>query len=405
MTLAPTISAAGITSPQYADILSGLQDSYYAIYGSDVNLDPATKDGQWLAILAKAIYDCGQSAVAAYYGFSPVYAQGAGLSSIVKINGLSRGGASYSTVVVTIGGTAGAVISGGLVGDNQQLGTQWALPASVTIPESGTTDVTATCTTAGAVAAAPGTLTKILTPSYGWQTVTNASAAASGLDEESDAALRYRQSRSTGGAALTPLGAIYGALAAVNDVGRIAIYANDTDSTDADGRPAHSVTCVVEGGASADIAAAIATKKAPGVNTYGTTSRGYTDPVGVPITINYYQLDEVPVFVTVTIKALSGYVAATGALIQESVAAFISQLGIGVESYLMRLVPPANLSGDVATAATGLDQSQLDAFARTYNVTSVVQGTSSGSQSAADSPISFYQAAAGVTANVTVIVT
>ncbi len=45
-----------------------------------------------------------------------------------------------------------------------------------------------------------------------------------------------------------------------------------------------------------------------------------------------------------------------------------SQLGIGVDSYLSRLYSPANLNGDVAMAATGLTQQQLDALSATYNV-------------------------------------
>ncbi len=131
------ITAAGITSPDYSDILAELQDGYYSIYGSDAVLTSDSQDGQLLAIFAQAIYDAGQSVIAAYNSFSPANAQGAGLSSIVKINGISRKVPSNSQCVVTVIGQAGAQITNGVVGDNLNLGTQWALPALVTIPPRG----------------------------------------------------------------------------------------------------------------------------------------------------------------------------------------------------------------------------------------------------------------------------
>ncbi len=53
-TLAPQITAAGITSPDYSDILAELQDGYYSIYGSDAVLTSDSQDGQLLAIFAQA---------------------------------------------------------------------------------------------------------------------------------------------------------------------------------------------------------------------------------------------------------------------------------------------------------------------------------------------------------------
>ena len=87
-TLSATIDETGIYIPQYTEILGSLMDSFRAIYGQDIDIAPDTQDGQWLAILAKSIYDSNNMAVAAYNSFSPSYAVGAGLSSLVKLNGL-----------------------------------------------------------------------------------------------------------------------------------------------------------------------------------------------------------------------------------------------------------------------------------------------------------------------------
>jgi uncharacterized phage protein gp47/JayE len=402
-TLAPQISATGISAPSYADILAELQNAYYSIYGSDAIITPDTQDGQFLAIVAQAIYDTGQACIATYNAFAPSTAQGTGLSSMVSINGLTRKAASNSTVTLTITGVAGTVITNGMVGDNQNLNTVWALPSSVTIGSGGTVSATATSTTLGNVSAAAGTLVNILTPTLGWQSVTNPSAATVGQPQESDAALRIRQASSAGLPNLTPLEGIYAAIAAVAGVGQLAIFENDTDSTNALTIPPHCISCVVQGGTIAAVAAAIAAKKSPGTSTYGTTSKTVIDQNGVPDLINFYQLAEIPIYVQVTLTPLTGFVSTTTALIQQAIAAWISQLGIGGNVYLNKLFAPANLSGDVAVAATGYGQAQLDAFAATYNVTGIEIGLSSGSLGTSDLTIAFYQAAISAVADINVI--
>ena len=165
-TLAATITSTGISAPSYADIYQSLQASFQAIYGSDSYIDPDSQDGQMLAIFAQAMNDANNATIAAYNSFSPTTAQGTGLSSNVKINGLKRLVPSNSTVNVTIVGVAGTTITNGIVGDTA--GNQWALPASVVVPGGGSIVVTATCTAPGAINAAPATVTSIVTPTQGW---------------------------------------------------------------------------------------------------------------------------------------------------------------------------------------------------------------------------------------------
>ena len=105
-TLSAVVSSTGITAPALNDILDTLISNFQSIYGVDVYLGPDTQDGQWLGILAQAIYDSNQTAVAVYNQFSPQYAIGAGLSSVVKINGLLREVSTNSTAVVLIVGQA-----------------------------------------------------------------------------------------------------------------------------------------------------------------------------------------------------------------------------------------------------------------------------------------------------------
>jgi len=404
-TLAATIDATGISAPDYDDTFQQLCVGYWSIFGSDAVLDADSQDGELLAIFARAIYDLNQMAITTYNAFSPLTAQGNGLASVVKINGLSKLVSSNSQCIVTLVGQTGKSVNDGLVGDNVNLGTVWALPAVVTFPDSGTIDVTATCTTAGATPAGPGTLTVIKTPTLGWQSVTNANAASPGLPIETDAALRQRQSVSTANPSQTVLEGIRGNLASLTGVGRLIVYENDTKITDANGIPANSIAVVISGGDATQIADTIALKKAPGGGTYGTTSIVVIDPQGIPNTINFFPLTTVPLTLNVTIKALTGYVSTTGDAVLASLADFINDLAIGEESYLNRLWVPANLNGDNATDATGLTQAQLDALSKTFNVVSILQSRNGNAPAAADVAILFNEAATGNVANFILTVT
>jgi hypothetical protein len=85
-----TIDAAGVSIPTYEAIFSALVASAQAIFGSGINVDADSPDGQLIGVYAQATFDACNAAGAAYNNFSPATAQGAGLSSVIKINGLHR---------------------------------------------------------------------------------------------------------------------------------------------------------------------------------------------------------------------------------------------------------------------------------------------------------------------------
>ncbi|HVI10240.1 MAG TPA: baseplate J/gp47 family protein [Candidatus Binatia bacterium] len=376
-TLAPTVSATGITAPSYNDILLSLVATMQSIFGSDIYLPPDSQDLQMLAAFALAIFDSNEAAIAVYNGFAPTFAQGTNLSALVKINGIQREPPTNSTATVTITGTVGTVINDGIVQDaNANL---WTLPPVVTIPISGSIDVTATCETAGAIAAPAHTINQIFNPILGWQTADNAAAATVGVNAESDATLRQRQAQSTALPAQTPLQAIFANVANVTGVERSAIYENPTGTTDSNGLPPHSISNVVQGGDITAIATAIEEKKSPGTATYGSTSVSIEDPAGVPITINFWQLALVNVYVAVTITPLTNYVSTTGTALIQAIIDFINSLPIGTTVYYDWIFGPATLYG-----------SQLGL---TYRINSLFIGTAPSPTGTSDIAITFNEAA------------
>jgi uncharacterized phage protein gp47/JayE len=372
------IDGNGVTVPLFQDVLTYLQDQYRAIYGIDVNLDPDTQDGQWVSILASVINDTNQTIAATYLAYSPTYAVGAGLSSVVKINGIRRQRASVSTVTLLLVGQAGTIISAGAVGDNLNLNTVWALPPDVLIPPEGQILVTGTCTELGAITASVGSLTRILTPTPGWQTSTNPNPAVVGLPVETDAQLRRRQTQSTANPSQTVVIGIQGAVENLPGVQRVMVYENPTSATDANSIPPYSMAVVVEGGDVQDVAQAIALRKTPGSPTYGSTNVIVYDSRGIPSQINYFQLTLVSIHVHISLRALAGFTAAIEQEILDQVISFLATLPIGYDSYITKLI-----------AATELPEPD----GLTYDVTSVIQARDNLVLTANDVALTFIEAA------------
>lgn len=383
------IDENGISVPAYTDVLSYLKEAYRGIYGSDVYLEPDSLDGQFLAILALAITDTNNTAAAVYNSFSPSKAQGVGLSSVVKINGIARNIASNSTVDVALIGVAGTTVTNGIVSDDA--GNNWNLPASVVIPPAGTITVTAVCQTIGAVTAAIGAVSTIATPTRGWQSVSNAAIANPGNPVETDANLRNRQATSTALPSLTILEGIVGAVAAITGVTRYRAYENDTDATDTNGIPSHSIALIVEGGDAQIIGQTIADKKTPGSGTYGSTSITVVDSIGVSHAIKFSRPVSVGIKAGITVKAFAGYTVAIENALKQAVSDYINALAIGASVYYTRLYVPANLGNNSSGA--------------TYEVTNLQIAKLAGSLAAADVTIAFNEAAACSVANITVTVT
>lgn len=386
-TTAPTIDATGISAPAFSDILDYLKSKYQGIYGTDVYLENDSKDGQMLAIFASCINDANAAAISVFNAFSPATAQGANLSSVVKINGIERADPSASTVDVTIVGVVGTVITNGVVQDTNQV--KWDLPASVTIPAAGQITVTATCETTGAVSAAPGTVTVIATPTRGWQTVTNASAAALGNPVEQDADLRVRQASSTALPSLTVFDGIIGAVKAVSGVTRVAAYENDTNVIDSNGLPPHVISLVVEGGDATTIANAIAVKKTPGGGTYGTTTVTVTDIYGIPHPINFFRPTPQAITAVVNLKALAGYSSVVGARVQQAISDYVNSVAIGGGA-------AGAVEWDACIAAA-----KAVIGGNTFKITSLTLSGPSGAGTP-DVPLAFNQSATCAPASVTV---
>ena len=348
---APVISATGITAPTFPQIYAYFQAQYLAIFGADALITPDTQDGQLLAVFARAISDSNSACVAVYNSFSPATAQGVGLSNNVQINGLKRLIPSLSSAPAVLSGTPNAPITNGAATDAG--GNVWLLPTPVTIGTSGTTTVTVTCQTEGAVTLVANGLT-ISTPTFGWTGITN-SVAVPGAPVETDPALRLRQAQSVALPSLTIFEGIVAAIANTPGVTRVRGYENNTSSGMAlPGGvvlPAGNLDFVVEGGSLSAIFQAIFLKYTPGVPTWNAggasnnVSQVVTDANGSTRLLSLQTAIETAVSVAVSINPLSGWTLATIPLIQAAAQAFLGAAQIGGVIGYFALIPILQLLG------------------------------------------------------------
>jgi len=405
--VAPYIDpTAGLVLPSYQSIIDDLISGYKAIYPQVVYLGTDTAKYQEISIFALKVYDCNLATQLAYNARSPQTAVGADLDSIVKMNGIARLLASYSTAPETISGVAGTAINNGIITDKQ--GYSWALPTVVTIPSSGSVTVGITCQTAGAIQAQAGSITTISGgATAGWTGATNPSAAVAGSPVETDSQLRARQALSVASPSLTRLASTIAAIAAIPGVTRYATgikapdsspgssIENPTGGIDYWGNPAHSISMVVEGGTDLDVATAIYQKRGLGPytnpdSTSGSTRIPVTDTnTGTVTTIGFQRPTYVPIYVTMFIHGLNGYTSATLVSIRDAIVTYLNSLQIGEE---------VTYSAFYAVASSVMPNLLNPQF----SISSLHTGLTPSPSGTTDISLSYYQVAQGISANIIV---
>lgn len=200
--------------------------------------------------------------------------------------------------------------------------------------------VTFECLETGAITPAVGDLTDIITTYAGWDAVSNNVPANTGREAESDTALRQRWNNSLYTRSVGMTDSIASALLTLNGVTSAYVYENDQDTTDADGRPPHSIEAVVNGGEADEIGLAIWQKKAAGIDTYGSQSVSINDSQGFPHTIKFNRPLVVPVYLRITVTEYPEEALPPNAqaMITEAVLNYGNTLTVGNDVILQRFM-------------------------------------------------------------------
>jgi hypothetical protein len=298
------IDNTGLQIKTSTEIIAALTLALQSIYGADINLNSNSPDGQNINIFAQADIDTLELLLAVYNSFDIDSATGIILDERLALNGLTRQAGTYTVVPIDI--TVDRDLS--LIGLNTDPttafvvadanGNQFMLIDDYTFDFSAAPTVTLNCQAVniGLVETTLLTITNIVTVTLGVISVTNSLAnITTGINEETDVALKIRHAKSFFLGALSCADAVEAALLELPSVVDALVYENATVNTVLT-VPAHSIWCIVDGGVAADIANAIFVKKAAGCGMKGsqsvTVARTHSQSIAilydVPITERLY---------------------------------------------------------------------------------------------------------------------
>lgn len=288
------LSAAGLQIASTDEIATDLATALSAptVYGPNINTAPESPDGQMIGIFSQMDSDTLDLLVDIYNVFSVSSAYGFSLQSLVEVNGLAIKGGTFTTTPVNV--TAGA--AGTLPGLDQTAvppyqvqdpNNVWTLVSSFVFGAPGTQALVFRAATLGPISPLPNTINIQATPLTFVSAVNNPTVvgAVIGQAYETDVQLRTRQAQSFALAATGPADAVEAALLNLPTVTSAVVSENRTSSTIGN-IPAHSIWCVVVGGAPADIAQAIYAKSTC-AGLVGAQTVVITRPNGQPAAINY----------------------------------------------------------------------------------------------------------------------
>lgn len=324
----PSFTDQGFIPPnEQTDILPAVQAEIDAAFGGGLNPALETPQGQIATSQTAAIGNANDTFAKLTQDVDPAYASGRMQDGIARIYFIERNPALPTTVTATCLGAAGTPIPAGAkavdTSDNVYTCTDGG-----TIPVAGTIDLQFACDTLGPIPCPAGALSTIYTVTPGWDSIANAADGVIGRDVETRAAFEERRRLSVAQNALGSLAAVQGAVLNVANVLDAYVTENDTDAPLTVGgvtlQP-NSLYVAVSGGAAADVAKAIWSRKAPGCGYNGNTlvtvvddSQGYSPPYP-SYSVAFQTAKATPVLFSVALANSTAVPANAATLIQNAI--------------------------------------------------------------------------------------
>lgn len=350
------VDSTGFTIKTLQEVLADLDASLRTELGENLRLDADSVLGQIRGALGTEISLVWEALGEVAAALDPDQAVGVYLDALAALSGITpRQQATRSTGTITVNGTSGTVIPAGSRVRDAASTVTVETTAAATI--AGATSVPVQALTTGPIEAAASSLTVIVTPVAGWSSSTNAAALTPGQNIESDLQLRARREASLQASGTGTDGGIRAALLEI--VEQAVVLSNRTNSTAADGTPAHAVRAILYPDPnSATVEAAIATayfgQLPAGIQAWGTSvTATVTDSQGVDHTIEWDYATEVDVYidVTVTLAPGSDVVAAD---IQAAIVAYVNALEVGDDVRVLRVYQAIQAVSDDVLSASSL---------------------------------------------------
>lgn len=336
------LSLNGFNRKRLADIKAEKETAFKVVFGENINLNPQSNFGQIIGIESESEAIVWELAEFVYNAFYPSTAQGVQLSNLVALNGIQRKEATKSKVTLTLTGVDGTVVPAGslvaIPNNTEQLSTD----LDVTI-SSGIATVNATAVNEGPIIALAGSITQIDTPVFGWQSVTNLADATEGTNEETDAELRDRRSKSTQAAGQNLVDSLFGQLSNIDNVTSARVISNGTGVTDTNGIPAHQFLSIVQGGINSEIANIVWLNTPQGILSHGDIIETIIDSQGFPQDIKFSRPIAKDIYFAITVTTDSNYPGSGDGDIADNIVSYgDSNFKIGEDVILSQFYTPIN---------------------------------------------------------------
>lgn len=370
------LTEEGYQALRAADYLTTMQDDYEANTGLDVDWDYDIYLANIFIVTADRLGALNEGLQAVADARDPNNATGNNLAILASITGANRDIATFGTVAVDLGGTAATVVPGGSTVFEDVNGIRWALRDSATLPAVG---VTCDCLTAGAIAAAPTEVSKIVTPVFGLDSVTNPAAAIPGDNREADDELRVRRLQTLQLAGSTAAAALQAELLVIDGIDSALVLENATEVDvviEGVSVLAHTMAPIVHPPTIPDsvkfeLADAIYRTVAGGINTSGSETAQVQGGDLAPKTVRYSLSSTVTTDVTFDVIRETGFDVPTIDEIRDELQALVPQFfatnqNLGGDVLVIDMVclaqPVAGVRSVTVTLATDpVDPTRIDA--------------------------------------------
>lgn len=287
----------GFKRKRFRDIRIDIAARWKQLFGEDVNTDSGII-GKIIDLLAFMFSILWMLAERVYNSGFIHKAEGKALDNLVANRLMRRRPAEKAKGNIEITGQEGTVVEAGfIVGNGQQF---YVTTETVTIGADGKAIAPVEAQRAGAQGnTAANTVTEIITPLVGVESVTNLEPIGGGRNEETDDELRRRYELTRIAVGSPTTNGIRAEVLGVPGVLTCTVVENRTIQTDSDGRPPKSFEVFVLGGEDEDIAKAIFRRRAAGIQAYGQIVIDVVDDAGEIVPIGFTRAQEVPVYIQV----------------------------------------------------------------------------------------------------------
>lgn len=352
------IESTGLVMPDTADLKTTVEEEYKTVFGQDLVILPESPEGLFIGAETEARDAVVRNNAELANQINPDFAGGVFLDAIAALTGLKRRQAEPSLVKARLTGVPGAIIAAGSRAATTA-GDVFRCRANAVLDDTGAAELYFSSDELDAISCPANSLTRIVDPVLGWETVNNAEAGVLGQQMESDSRFRKRRKETLFLQGVALPGAIMSAVMDVPGVRSMIFrenYSSATQTIDGVEIPAHSIYCVVDGGTDEDVAYALFANKSLGCGWKGEVEVKVIDPVsGQTYLARFDRPEERPVRARVTVRALGAGAVDYRTEVINAVMAYANDQLDGLRGFLVgAAVSPFDMSAAIGLQARGL---------------------------------------------------